>query len=342
MANPGNGDNNNNDLCGGLGDDTIFGFGGNDTLIGGAGNDTLNSGSDNDTLIGGEGNDFLLGGPGNDSMSGGSGNDFLDGGSGNDFLDGGMGDDTYLVDSTGDVVTEDPGNGTDTIISFIDYTLEINPNVEKLILNESAHYGYGNTLDNTIVGKDNNNVLSGNSGNDSLFGNGGNDILSGGFGNDILFGGSGNDSLFGDPGNDSLIGGSGNDFLFGYSGNDSLIGDSGNDTLQGYKASSQGELDTLTGGTGADIFVLGKNTFGTEIGYIGDDNNNSGYATITDFNGLEGDKVQLGGLEADKNDNYELSGNNLYYKGDLTNGSLDLIAVFQNGAIFDINSDAIF
>ncbi|NEO80231.1 calcium-binding protein [Moorena sp. SIO4G3] len=332
MANPGNGDNNNNNLCGDSSDNSIFGFDGDDTIKGEAGNDTLYGGTGNDFLDGGSGNDYLFDDLGDDSMYGGAGNDYFDGGSGNDSMYGGTGDDTYVVNSPGDVVTENPNEGIDTIISSIDYTLEINPNVEKLILTESAHYGYGNTLDNTIVGKDNNNVLSGNSGNDDLYGNGGNDILSGGFGNDSLFGGLGKDLLIGDPGNDLLIGDLGNDSLFGYSGNDSLFGDSGNDTLQGYKASSQGELDILTGGTGADTFVLGKNAFGTEIGYFGD--YNSGYAKITDFNGAEGDKVQLGGSEADiDNAIYTLSGNNLLYNG-------DLIAVFQGSTDFDINNSA--
>ena len=295
---------------------------GPDNLCGTSSGDSLNGMDGNDTISGFDGDDILIGGAGDDTLIGDPGND---------TLIGGTGDDTYVVDSTGDVVIENPNEGIDdTIISSIDYTLEANPNVERLNLTESAHYGYGNTLDNIIVGQNNNNVLSGNSGNDSLFGNGGNDILSGGFGNDTLFGGLDNDFLFGDPGNDSLIGGSGNDSLFGYSGNDSLLGDSGNDTLQGYKASSQGELDTLTGGTGEDIFVLGKNGFVTEIGYIGDDT--LGHATITDFNGAEGDKVQLGGSEADiDNGNYTLSGNNLSYMG-------DLIAVFQGSTDFDINN----
>lgn len=267
---------------------------------------------------------------GPDNLCGTPGPDYLDGGMGDDTMIGGAGDDIYVVESTGDVVIENPGEGIDQISSYISYNLGTSPNVEKLNLTESAYYGYGNTLDNIIVGQNNNNYLWGNSGNDELYGNGGNDTLHGGFGNDSLFGGTGNDTLIGADGNDLLIGDVGNDLLFGGTGNDSLFGDSGNDTLQGYQASSQGELDILTGGTGADKFVLGKNVlvkkgYITEIGYIND--GDSGYATITDFNGAEGDKVCLGGSIAD----YELSGNNLYYNG-------DLIAVFQGSTDFDIDN----
>ncbi|NBU27740.1 MAG: calcium-binding protein [Caulobacteraceae bacterium] len=69
------GDNTNNVLTGGAGDDEIRGRGGSDTLSGGEGNDRLR---------GDEGDDFLLGGGGNDRLRGDKGNDTLTGGAGND------------------------------------------------------------------------------------------------------------------------------------------------------------------------------------------------------------------------------------------------------------------
>src|SRR5207247_965968 len=97
------------------------------------------------------GNDLLFGGGGDDNLNGGDGNDLLDGGSGADTMTGGLGADTYVVDNAGDVVTENAGEGTDTVQSAITYTL--GANVENLTLTgASAINGTGNTLDNVLTG----------------------------------------------------------------------------------------------------------------------------------------------------------------------------------------------
>ena len=62
-----------------------------------------------DGLTESEGDDVLAGSPGNDELHGGSGNDRLDGRGGDDVMDGGAGDDTFMVDSAGDSVLEQPG-----------------------------------------------------------------------------------------------------------------------------------------------------------------------------------------------------------------------------------------
>ena len=96
---------------------------------------------------------------------------------------GGAGDDIYTVDNTGDVVTENPGEGNDTVNASVTHTL--GANVENLVLTgASGLTGTGNTLDNTLTGNSANNTLNGGDGVDTLQGAAGNDTLNGGVGND--------------------------------------------------------------------------------------------------------------------------------------------------------------
>ena len=103
----------------------------------------------------------------------------------------------------------------------------------------------------------------------------GNDTLAGNIGDDLLRGGAGNDTLYGSDGNDHLVGGKGSDILLGGDGDDILNG-------FGYSQAK----DILSGGSGADTFVLGSH----RVYYRG-----SGYATITDFDSSQDDKIQLRG-----------------------------------------------
>ena len=119
----------------------------------------------------------------NNTLTGNGGNNILDGGAGADTMAGGAGNDTYILDNTGDTVTEQAGQGTDTVISPFDYTLSAN--VENLILTGDALNGTGNELNNTITG---------NSGDNTLVGLGGNDILDAGAGADTMLGGAGDDT----------------------------------------------------------------------------------------------------------------------------------------------------
>ncbi|WP_292148172.1 DUF5801 repeats-in-toxin domain-containing protein, partial [Mesorhizobium sp.] len=84
-----------------------------------------------------------------------------------------------------------------------------------------------------------------------------------------IIGGSGNDYLFGNASDNYLAGGAGNDTLNGGGGNDTLIGGLGQ--------------DTLTGGTGADTFKLDHLELNIKD-------------LITDYNGAEGDKIDLTSL----------------------------------------------
>lgn len=271
----------------------------------------INGTANAEGLIGTINADLIKGLAGNDTIFGLAGNDTLDGGTGNDSLTGGTGNDTYVVDSTGDRVVELANEGIDTVESTITYTLT--NNVENLILKGTANInGTGNTGNNTLSGNTGNNILRGLAGNDNILG---------GVGNDQLFGGDGRDTLSGDAGNDQL---------FGEAGNDKLLGGDGNDTLSGSSSTAIGiigDVDTLTGGAGADTF-----SFVTPNGspaYIFDgDPDQGGYALITDFSITQGDKIRLDGFAS----HYQLVGSagrtDLFYIGS-EQDKFELVAKIQ-------------
>ena len=244
--------------------------------------------SGNDVLTGGAGNDQLFGLAGNDTLIGGPGTDRLDGGVGSDAVLGGTGNDTYVVNATGDTVSEAANEGSDTVESAITYTL--GANLENLSLTGTmAINGTGNALDNVLIGNSANNTLRGASGNDRLDGGAGSDTMIGGTGNDtyvvnqggdvvtenlnegtdtvetsisytlgsnienITLMGTGNVTAIGNSLNNMLLGNGGNNALDGGSGNDILDGGTGNDTLQG----GSGD-DTVFGGLGDDMLTAGS------------------------------------------------------------------------------------
>jgi Ca2+-binding RTX toxin-like protein len=209
-----------NVLNGGNGNDTLDGLAGADTMIGGLGNDTFfvnsvgdivieysNEGIDkisstvtytlpthveNLALIGGAvaingtGNDLdnqLVGNAAANQLRGDGGNDTLNGLGGVDTMIGGSGFDTYLVDNVGDIIIENPGEGTDSVSSNRTYTLPAN--VENLTLTGAQ------VINGT--GNDQANSITGNLANNQLNGGGGNDILNGGTGTNTLTGGAGAD-----------------------------------------------------------------------------------------------------------------------------------------------------
>jgi Ca2+-binding RTX toxin-like protein len=94
---------------------------------------------------------------------------------------------------------------------------------------------------------------------------------------DILLAPRQNSELIGGDGDDLLIGNTGNDALWGGLGRDTLIGRHGNDWLQGGQGS-----DWLIGGTGKDFFS-----------YQASDVSSLWRDTITDFNGLDGDRLGI-------------------------------------------------
>lgn len=240
------------------------------TISGNAADNTLSGMAGNDTLIGNGGSDSLYGGDDDDLLDAGTGNDWLDGGSGSDTMLGGSGNDTYVVESTGDSVSEYASQGIDTVNSSIDYTL--NANVENLNLTGTAVNGTGNELDNVITGNMSDNTLAGLAGNDTLDGGAGADTMLGGTGNDTYIVDNIGDTAveLSDEGIDtvkssitwaladnvenltltgtSVIDGTGNELdntIIGNAVDNRLTGLVGNDTLDGGAGA-----DTMLGGTG--------------------------------------------------------------------------------------------
>ncbi|QNJ03578.1 hypothetical protein [Synechococcus sp. PROS-U-1] len=111
------------DLDGGEGNDTLLGGTKNDILDGGSGNDEIYGSGGRDRLDGGEDDDLLDGGDQHDTMDGGAGNDIIKGGYGDDFLEGGDDNDKLFGNAYQDTLnggegddTLDGGKGKDTFI----------------------------------------------------------------------------------------------------------------------------------------------------------------------------------------------------------------------------------
>lgn len=262
-------------LDGGLGADTLAGGKGNDTYVvddkgdqvieaAGAGTDlirtfisyTLDANLENLTLVGKD----SINATGNDVanvLTGNEGSNRLDGMAGADSMAGGKGDDTYVVDNSGDVVTEAASSGTDTVESGVDFTL--GENIENLLLIGTALNGTGNDLGNTLRGNALDNILDGKKGADTLIGGAGNDTYlvdhlgdvateEAGAGIDqvlsavsyqlganienLTLTGKSNINGTGNAGDNLLTGNAGNNVLNGNGGRDTLVGGAGNDTYE--------------------------------------------------------------------------------------------------------------
>lgn len=161
----------------------------------------------NNVLNGTAANDVVNGLGGNDTLRGLLGNDSLNGGLGGDVMIGALGNDLYMVDNAGDQVIELLNQGTDRVVTSINFNLSLGNriHVENMTLVGAALSGIGNSLNNNIIGNNLGNGIFGLSGNDNLVGLGGNDSILGGLGNDILNGGIGVDNLRGEAGNDTYF-----------------------------------------------------------------------------------------------------------------------------------------
>jgi len=247
-----------------------------------------------DNIVSGtDGDNYLYGYAGNDTLHGYAGTDFLNGMTGDDAMYGFAGNDTYVVNSSGDVVSESFGSGTDTVNAYISYTLP--DSIEQLYLLGSAPNGYGNSLDNRIFGSDLSNSLRGYNGNDTLYGYKGSDTMNGGAGNDTMYGGAGSDTYYVDSTADGVVEAS----------------DAGTDTVRSY----------ITGYTLTDnveilrLYSTAANGFGNELGNTiygnGSDNDLYGYAGNDFLYGYGGNDYLNGGTGSDTMSGG--TGNDTYY-----------------------------
>lgn len=309
-------------LIGGAGGDQILGGDGDDSIYGGTGNDTIEGEAGNNTIFGGEGKDFIDG-IDNHNVS----TNLIDGEEGNDTIlaahgstvSGGLGEDEFrITENLNDTLVPriedfDPdednlqfdvtaGNGDGGGFALLDRSdgsgrdlylggdlvaeilsakaftlsdLEINVSLEAPNDGEVLAYIFGPGDSDLGV------EVLGSYGDDRIIGNDGENRIDGRKGSDLLEGGAGDDTLIGDGGE-----------LFGYDHRevttisietDTLIGGDGDDLL----ISPNGNV--LTGGTGADRFVISDNPDDTEA------DRQFPVSIITDFNPVE-DMIEIARL----------------------------------------------
>ena len=112
---------------------------------------TLGANLENLTLTA-SGNTNATGNSLNNILIGNAGANVLDGKAGTDTMTGGAGNDTYVIDDLGDIVNEAAAAGTDTVQSYLTYSL-LGTNLENLtLLGTGAINATGSTVANTLDG----------------------------------------------------------------------------------------------------------------------------------------------------------------------------------------------
>jgi Ca2+-binding RTX toxin-like protein len=330
------GNSGNNILDGGKGMNILRGGDGDDTYIINSADDTIDetNTNGNDTIVSstdfdlatsaqlrGQIENLTLTGSANINGTGNASDNVLTGNSGDNVLTGLGGNDIYVINSVGDIVDEQDGDGIDGVRSSISFDLgsaQVRGQIENLTLTGSADLtGTGNALENVIIGNSGDNILDGQAGNDTLDGGLGADSMRGGSGNDIYVvdnagdvvdeaSGDGIDevrssidfdlapteAVRGQVENLTLTGsanlrGSGNaldNVIMGNSGDNVLDGEAGNDTLDGGLGA-----DTMRGGTGNDIYFVDN------AGDVVDETNSNGIDEIRSSISFDLGSVQVRG-----------------------------------------------
>ncbi len=210
-----------------------------------------------------------IGGKADDKIIGNAAANRIDGGGGADVMIGKEGNDTYLVDNRKDLVGEVNGQGNDTVISTVSYSLLEGSSVETLRLASTTGRAAlnldGNGFANTLIGNAGNNRLDGKGGADTLRGLAGDDryIVDNAKDRVIEAKGQGNDTVFSTvsyalakgqeieslhlakPDSKAALNLTGNEF------DNTLVGNAGRNILNG----SEG-ADKLYGLQGDDLYLV--------------------------------------------------------------------------------------
>ncbi|WP_404783507.1 Calx-beta domain-containing protein [Altericista sp. CCNU0014] len=208
------------------------------------------------SITGGSGNDTLIGTAGNDQLSGGDGDDTINAGLGIDNVDGGAGNDLLIVDYSSNTYV---GPGLNAGVSSSVSSNGTGGSNGSYFAYRASDYGNYDQVNFSNIERF------------EITGTVANDTLTTGAGNDIIIGGAGNDTVNAQGGNDRLIG-----------------------VNQKAITPGLGEIDTLNGGTGSDIYVIGNS-----VTTFYDDGNTTtagvnDYVRIVGFNSSE-DLIQLTG-----------------------------------------------
>ena len=224
----------------GGGNDVVGGYAGNDLIFGDNGNDTLYGGTGSDTVYGGNGHDQIWTSDGGNLGLAGDGNDILGGGNGADTLYGGLGDDTAFA-----------GNGNDIVGGF--------DGDDELYGGNGDDTVYGGNGNDTAAGGFGNDVIYTSPGDDSVYGGFGDDTMGAGTGNDNIIAGAGADIVYAGAGNDNVDGGDGNDTIYASTGADELIGGAGDDTFW-FNAGNDRIMDFETGADRINLALVSSIT----------------------------------------------------------------------------------
>jgi len=199
--------------------------------------------------------------------------DTIDGGVGADTMEGGAGDDTYIVDNIKDIVIEVAGEGADTVLSSVTYTLSAE--VENITATADSITLNGNAKDNILSDGGRAAVsLKGGSGNDTYLLSGTNTAITDTGGIDTVSSAAViNLASFSTVENAILTGTgavniTGNDLanrLAGNSAINTLDGGKGNDVLDG---GDDTVGDTLIGGAGNDTYIVRAGDIVQETGGV--------------------------------------------------------------------------
>jgi Ca2+-binding RTX toxin-like protein len=256
------------DLLGGdLGANRIHAAGGDDTLTGWEASDTLEGGEGGDRLLGDGAWDVegWWGGPaaGDDVLAGAGGDDLVYGGAGNDLLDGGEGRDT-LQGGVGDD-TQRGGGGDDLFLLSAGQDVIVgDAGFDRLDCSHPLAWWKPSEEFELFSKSVEVNLATGIA------------------------------RLRGDPGG-ATARLSGVEAVSGSQWDDILVGDAGDNVLDGFGGMWG---NTLTGGAGADRFVLGSDQGSDFSPEIYDHYYYFNYASdvITDFRASEGDRVDISGF----------------------------------------------